>query len=155
MTKNKHRFIVPVIILCLAACVAKHKDYSRFEEIGAEGWPYAKNITFSIEHPDSVAYGELSLTVRHTDDYEFSNLWVEVAYDDATGNNHIDTLNIPLADTYGNWTGKGSGVWKQLETPVSKELAYRSGSIIKIRHIMRTDTLRNIDLVGIRFNEKI
>lgn len=141
--------------MCLAACAAKHNDYSRFEEIGPDGWPYTQSILFPIEHHDSITDGRLSFTVRHTDGYEFSNLWVEASYDDANGNTHTDTLNIKLADTYGNWTGKGSGVWKQLETIVSTNLTHRSGSPIKIRHIMRTDTLHNIDLIGIRFTENI
>lgn len=142
--------ILITILLCLGACVPGHNDYSQFENIPAEGWCYNDTLTFIPEPKDSSATGVLTLALRHNNDYIYSNLWVEVSYlnDSATV---TDTLNIELADIYGHWYGKGLGSRFQTEDTVSTSFHTVKGSPVKVRHIMRTDTLDGIEQVGIIF----
>lgn len=140
-----------MILTLPAACSPESVDVSAFRPVGSEGWAYPEAMNFTLEHSDSIARGQLYLTVRHTADYLFSNLWAEVKRVNADSVVTADTVNIMLADSYGNWLGTGSGVWKQTEVPVGDIYRHRSGGIVTVRHIMRVDTLRGIDLVGVKF----
>ncbi len=151
--RNSLSLLLTFFLLCLAACAPGRNDYSGFVNIDDSGWAYASPVTFNLHHEDSVAFGELKVAVRHTNSYPYSNLWLEVAYDDADGVLHKDTVGMELADVFGNWLGKGSGVQYQFETTVNGRLRHAAGHGVTVRHIMRADTLPDINLVGVTFLE--
>ena len=74
---------------------------------------------------------------------------VEVEFSDNCNIKH-DTVNIPLSDRYGRWLGKGIGASFQTTDTVAT-LLHASGSEVRIRHMMRCDTLRGINQLGIFF----
>lgn len=92
--------------------------------------------------------------IRHNGSYPYRNLWLEITT--PVGSDSItmrDTVAIELADRYGLWRGTGLGALRQLRVPVRQNVRVDSGSHILVRHIMRADTLRDIEQVGI-FIEK-
>ena len=125
--------------------------FSSFATFGDNRWLYSEPVEMRVDTlRDSVAHGgTLVLSLRHTDGYEYSNIWLELSYmpDDSTV--VADTLNVMLADTYGRWLGHGSGPSLQLTDTVAKDFMLRRGMPLKLRHIMRLDTLTNIEQVGI------
>lgn len=141
---------ISIISLCLGACAPGHNDYSDFRDINPAGWVYNDTLTFTPAIGDSIATGTLMVALRHSNDYAYRNLWVEIEYQDAT-NPRRDTLNIGLADIYGRWHGSGFGARYQLTDTVSRRATLTTGQPVKIRHIMRDDTLGGIDQVGIMF----
>ncbi len=143
-------YILITSLLCLGACVPGHNDYSQFENISSKGWCYNDTLTFIPATNDSTATGVLTLALRHNNNYIYRNLWVEVSYhnDSVTV---ADTLNIEFADIYGRWHGKGLASRFQIEDTVSTSFHMVKGSPVKVRHIMRTDTLNGIEQVGIIF----
>lgn len=144
---NKFLTII-LTTLCLGACAPKHNDYSRFENIDTRGWAYGDTITIRPQGLDSVAPRQLSLAIRHNNRYEFRNLWLEVTYGDRR---HMlrDTFNLDLADIYGRWHGKGLGPSYQYELTIAPRTNISDSSIVYIRHVMRVDTLKGIEQVGI------
>ncbi|MCM1518518.1 MAG: gliding motility lipoprotein GldH [Pseudoflavonifractor sp.] len=142
--------LISVISLCLGACAPGHNDYSDFRNINPDGWSYGDTLSFTPVIGDSVATGALLVALRHSNDYAYRNLWVEIEYRDAT-NQRRDTLNIGLADIYGRWFGSGFGARYQLTDTVSRHVTLTTGQPVRIRHIMRDDTLRGVDQVGIMF----
>ncbi len=93
----------------------------------------------------------MTLALRHSNDYIYSNIWVEVGYNTTNGHQKIDTLNILLADIYGRWYGKGLGASFQIQDTISPDMQIAKDSPITVRHIMRTDTLLGIEQVGLIF----
>ena len=144
-------FIIFMMSLCLSACAPKRNDYSEFSSIDAKGWAYGDTISFTVTHADSIASGDLILSLRHTDEYLYSNLWLLVSYTDDQNHRFNDKININLADVYGNWTGKGTSISFQKQIVVKKGLRHVCGQQVKVAHIMRTDTLGGIELLGIDF----
>lgn len=139
-------------ILCLGACAPKHNDYSRFENIDSRGWAYGDTITISPLGLDSVAQRQLALAIRHNNRYEFRNLWLEVTY--GNGSHMLrDTFNLDLADIYGRWHGKGLGPSYQYEITIAPRTNLSDSSRVYIRHVMRVDTLRGIEQIGITVTE--
>ncbi len=140
-----------IMLLCLGACAPGHNDYSQFHNIPNEGWCYNDTLIFSPKPTDSTATGLMTLALRHSNDYIYSNIWVEVGYNTTNGHQKIDTLNILLADIYGRWYGKGLGASFQIQDTISPDMQIAKDSPITVRHIMRTDTLLGIEQVGLIF----
>lgn len=138
--------------LALAAC-NHNPALSRFATLDADkGWAYADSLSFDVDRPDSLAKGDLTIALTHTSEYPFSNLWLEVAYSEA-GITHRDTLNIQLADPYGRWLGQGFGNSYQTTAVAARGVCPPNGSKITVRHIMRLDSLKGIDRVGVQINK--
>lgn len=141
--------------MMLGACSYNPNDYSCFADIDADGWPADKTFVFMPETADSIAEGTLSLLVRHTNDYPYSNLWVELESQQPADSGHIatrlDTICIELADIYGNWYGTGAGTSFQLKDTISTRFTLMRDAPLRLRHIMRPQTVEGLEQVGIIF----
>jgi gliding motility-associated lipoprotein GldH len=140
----------------LASCLSPGTDPGNFATIGGRGWGYGDTLTFapnyveadSGEQPAVEHFNDLALTVVHTNSYEWANLWLEVKYRDAD-TVRADTFDVTLADHLGRWLGHGTGVTYQRADTLHLRHTPLADSDIKVRHIMRLDTLRNIEQIGI------
>lgn len=130
--------------------------FSAFTTFAAAEWDYARPAVFRVDTlRDSVSRGgTLLLSLRYTAAYEYSNIWLELAYTTADSATVADTINLRLADDYGHWLGHGSGPTLQITDTISTDFRICKGETITLRHIMRTDTLMNIEQVGIVFLPK-
>lgn len=137
--------------MCLGSCSPGHNTYSEFRNLPQEGWAYNDTIQFIPTITDSVAQGDLSIALRHNNNYHYSNLWLEINHTINDSTIKRDTVNITLADVYGKWHGKGIGPSFQIEKLVSKNLKINKGDFFSVRHIMRVDTLQDIEQIGLFF----
>lgn len=136
-------------MLAATACGPTDGGAGEWHDIAAPGWRYGDSLVFNSAH-DSAAVEAVELTVRHTAAYEYANLWVELSY--ATGDTvHADTFNVRLSDSFGRWYGQGSGVTFQRTDTLTPTRRVNPGSELKVRHIMRVDTLREIEQVGLAY----
>lgn len=152
MTKTSIILALWIGIL-LSACSDTHPDFSRFTALPRRGWAYGDTIAITPEQLDSVNPKQLMVAVTHSEDYPYRNLWLELRYDDASGRQHVDSVNIEMADIYGRWLGNGIGAMYQREVPVASNVNPKAGSSVRIRHVMRVDTLRGLQHIGITLAE--
>lgn len=144
------------MLLCIA-CSYNPDDYSCFSDIDPDdGWAYGHSFGYMPEIDDSLAHGSLTLMVRHTNDYPYSNLWVEVESHRPVGGGHIelhrDTFCVELADVYGNWLGSGLGTSFQKVDTIYPDFVIADGAPLRLRHVMRPDKVVGIEQVGFIFN---
>ena len=137
--------------LAVAACSRYANDYSQFGNIEPEGWAYTTFYVFTPEIEDSVTHGTLTLAVRHTNDYPYRNLYLEVSYWQADSCAARDTLNVQLADIYGNWLGGGLGTSFQKADTIHSNFQLLNHSTIKVRHVMRPDVVTGVEQIGLMF----
>lgn len=137
----------------LTACSGTDGYYGDFRNISPDGWDYNDKITFIPELTDSVFDGSLAVAVRHTNDYLYSNIYIEVAVKDSIGQRR-DTFNIALADEFGRWYGRGIGTDYQLSDTVYPSIRLHSPAMISVRHIMRSDKIKDIQQIGIALDKK-
>lgn len=148
---NRTAAIIVIIMMMMSSCRLRHNEYSYYHSFDSAGWAYGDSLKFSPEIDDSICTGVLAVCLRHTNAYPYSNLWLELQYavDDST--TARDTLQIQLADEFGRWHGKGSGVSLQLADTVRRDFKLLNGKPMQLRHIMRADTLREIEQIGVSF----
>lgn len=135
------RLIIAFIFaIALAACSG---EAGSFIDIPQSGWAYGDTCRLTAP-----AGGTMNVVLRHDNSYPYSNIWLEVAYLTTDSTSHRDTLNIELCDVYGRWYGSGVGTLFQIEQelPAGDIL---SGSDVAIRHVMRVDTLRGVEKLGV------
>lgn len=139
-----------VCVCCLTACLPDRADHAVFTAIDPEGWVYGDTLALTPEIDDSVAEGRIVVAVRHTDGYIYRNLWLEMSV--PQGDTVIaDTLNISLADIYGKWYGTGMGVSYMASDTLPGRYRLMRGQPVALRHIMRSDTLHDIEQIGLVF----
>lgn len=148
-------YISLITTLALGSCAGGGRDYSSWSQIPSEGWLYTDTMSLlpvdtSLTDNDSIVSGAaIKVALRHSNDYPFSNLWLELTYHSDNGRMMRDTLDMRLADVYGRWLGSGFGASYQQELTVSPSAVVDVTRPLLLRHIMRVDTLRGIEQVGI------
>jgi len=163
------------------SCSDKHDDPGLFVDIDAEGWAYGQPLVFqlpkdtdyirdyvavadTVSHfpvADTVPQGKcplagqsrLELTIRHSDAYPNANLWLELSYPSAD-TVMTDTFNITLADRYGKWLGHGIGPSYQMSKLITTRHRLNDGAKVRLRHVMRIDTLRHIEQIGLKVTRR-
>lgn len=143
------RFILPLLVLFLSACSVEtnSENAAIFSDISQSGWAYGDTVKFSAP-TDSFACCKLAVAVRHSSAYKYANLWLEVSVDE-NDTCLVDTLNVVLADKYGRRTGRGFGVsFIKIDT-LPHIYNMTDSSRIFLRHIMRVDTVSDLEQIGI------
>ncbi len=132
----------------LTGCVGKGET-SLFRTLPESGWLYGDTLEFVTDSVPSGAEASFSIVLVHNDSYPFRNLWIETSYVDRDSGVHVDTVDIQLCDRFGRWLGKGFGDSYQVETTSFPATSVAPASRVTLRHILRVDTLRGIEKVGI------
>lgn len=136
----------------LPGCFERPGNYfSQYRQVGPDGWKYGKSLVFVPQFPDSVAHGRMAVAATHSAQYPYDALWLEIRRISPVGAVLVDTVRLGLADGYGGWRGTGIGPELQLADTLRQPVTLVSGSPVKVRHIMQTDTLRGIEQIGLFF----
>lgn len=148
--------IFGAIVCVLYGCSAPSGDTGgTYVAISPSGWAYGDTVAFDGVQADSASAGRLAVMVRHTSSYPYANLWLEITVPCADGDSTVylvDTVNVALADVYGRWLGRGSGVSRFMVDTLHRHYA-RIDTSITLRHIMRVDTLPGLEQLGVIFIE--
>lgn len=140
--------------LFLSGCEQKH-FYSEFKAIDIKAWKSTDTLTYPIKIEQENKQFQYAISVRHSKDYEFSNLWLKIFIK----GNGVDTsfrYEIPLFKTDGKPYGKSSGslctqtIPLKTILPLNKKGEYK----ISVVQLMRKDPLDGISDIGIIANPK-
>lgn len=145
------------------SCEKSAEPTGEFISTNPDGWNYDETLIFNEECDtlvDTDFYSQnlaeapslknALLSVTHTYDYPYANLWLEIAYLSADSV-MTDTFNITLSDKYGKWLGSGSGPVVTRADTIRFRHNPNINSQFRLRHIMRLDALADIEKVGLTF----
>jgi len=155
--KLSSKLLLPLSALLYAcSCSYNPNSYSCFSDIDPiDGWQYGRTFVYIPEIADSITRGQLALLVRHTNDYPYSNLWIELSSQQPADSGHItmlrDTFCITLADVYGNWQGRGQGTTLEKIDTLYFDYHLINGAPLRLRHVMRPERITAIEKVGLIF----
>jgi gliding motility-associated lipoprotein GldH len=162
LKKNNSIFSIACCLLTVlylfSSCT--HIDlYERIDNIPKQAWPspYKPSFTFTIR--DTTAPYQLFLILRHTAQYNYNNLWINVYRRKPDGPVSKVQYELKLATNEG-WTATGmDDIYEHRIplTPPANDSFYfnRSGDYtFTVEHIMREDPLKHIMNVGLRIEKK-
>lgn len=152
ITDNITLTLTAIFIMAVASCSDRHSDYSRFVSLPENGWVYGDTVRIRPVGLDSADTRRLEVAVCNNNDYPYRNLWLEVSYRTDRGVIR-DTVEMELADVYGRWLGKGIGTTYQTARKLAARFPLQDSTEIAVRHIMRADTLRGLEQVGLTISD--
>lgn len=141
---------IPILCCLLGACAPGGDGgdtvFSGFRPVDARGWRYADTLVFPLAAmTDSLPVrADVAVTVRHSNDYPYSNIWLEIAAPDTTC-----AVCVELADVFGRWYGRGLGLAFERTDTVLRSVTLGPADTLRIHHDMRLDTLHGIEQVGV------
>lgn len=135
----------------LSGCTDGRQNlYSEYHRISPDGWRFGEEVFFTPVHTDSLCPGRFVIALRHDNTYPYTALTLEVIHTEEGGGEKRDTVEVTLADPFGQWEGSGIGTSFQV-TDTLGPTVHPSGTMVRIRHLMRADTLHGINQAGLFF----
>lgn len=144
-----------LVTLALTSCI-KIDQFEKTAQIPSGRWFYMYTPDFTFHISDTSASYNVYVTVRHTDAYQYSNLWVRIGTKFPGDSMHFENVNLILGNDAKGWEGTGTGdifevrkIISRGEVPFKKEGNY----VFSIAQIMRENPLENVLSVGIRLEK--
>ena len=143
--------LIAAAMLFMSACDRKPTlSHAQYHNLPPSGWQRMMPLTIEPEYDDSTRRYDLSLAVRHDNSYKFSNLSLVVDLIAADSTMDRRTVEMTLADEYGNWTGGGFGAMYQYEMTVARGVNPSDVRLVVIWQAMQgCDTLRGLTEIGL------
>lgn len=147
----KNIFFAAACIIILFASCTDSSIYRQIKPVATEGWHKDSTVRFVVPVADTVSEFDIYIHVRNTNAYPFQNIYLFMKTTSSRGISVADTLNLPVADDYGKWTGKSiSRIWENKFLYLKNIKFANSGNFIfDIQQGMRCDILNGISDVGI------
>jgi gliding motility-associated lipoprotein GldH len=147
------------LVACLSSCI-KSPYYQKEYSMPQNAWQYNFKPSFKFDITDTNAAYNLFFTIRHTEAYPFSNVWVWI-YTRQPGDSTFQKsrIEIPLAEPSGKWMGRGTGeIWEQRLALTAGDKAMilkKTGTYeIRMEQNMRINPLPEILQVGLRVEKQ-
>lgn len=149
-------FIAIICFSFLTSC-QRGRIYEDSVEIPQEKWAHDMPACFDVLVSDTTCFCSMSINIRNTTQYEFSNLYLFVTMVLPDGRMARDTVNCQLADKDGRWLGKGMGRIKALHIPYRAEMVFPVSGTYQfyIEHAMRIDSLSGVKSIGIQLDKEM
>lgn len=129
--------------------------YEKQVPIPAQEWRYDFSPEFNFEIKDTVSTFLLYVVIRHTDMYQFNNLWLRIGTQPPGDTMSFQNLNLQLAS--GNrWEGLGVNDIYEVRKLISPgPIPFRKAGeyTFNVSQIMRENPLKYILDVGIRLEK--
>ncbi|HEY0245772.1 MAG TPA: gliding motility lipoprotein GldH [Mucilaginibacter sp.] len=141
-----------LFILALGGCTDPNAVIDQNTEIVNNNWAYVNKIKYSVKIDNSDIAYNLCLNLRVTADYKYSNLFIlmhQTGPDQKASNVRYE---FKLANTDGEWLGKGSGNIYSYQIPFKKDYRFPAKGIytFELEQNMRDNPLREVSDVGLR-----
>ena len=149
MKKNKQRTYFTVYLLfifILTTSCQENTCYHSYQPVPITGWSRIDTLVYPLTSPILNKDYFLDIGIRHKDSYQYRDIWLTI---------NQDTLHLYLADSIGNWKGKGIGETRQLTYSwENRKLASDSIYEFRIVHIMQDNPLKGILDIGIQLKKQ-
>ena len=144
---------IATIAIILTSCGGK--DFDERKVIPEAKWAMENRIPFDIEVDDTVSIYAFGMSLRHMENYRYSNLYVFLHTTLPNGNVTHDTIQCLLATPEGNWVGKSSGSMRDISFTLNPHMCFplRGTYHFEIEQAMREPVLKGISDIGL-FIEK-
>lgn len=130
--------------------------YEKHVTIPGYSWNYNFHPSFSVYIKDTTATYSIFVTVRNSNEYAFSNIWLLISSGKEGEKPKTQRVELPLADKEGRWLGSGMDGIYDHRIPIQEHARFnRAGAYdFSFEQNMRTNPLPHIMSVGLRI-EKI
>lgn len=152
----KKLFSFLVLVLLLTACIESNVYESNYD-FPSHQWKPNHKPTFEIKITDTNAPYVFFLNLRHTNAYNFSNIWINMITTSPDGKKTEQRVELKLAESSGRWLGRGMNEIYEHKISLSgnAKTKFQQLGVYKIvmEPIMRQEPLQEILSVGLRIEK--
>ena len=145
--------LIYIAVLVLLISCAKIDVYEKNVAIKNHSWESSFKPTFTFTIQDTASYYNIFLIIRHSDDYNFNNIWLNV-YTQSPGDTLVkQQLPVQLANNKKGWLGTGmDDIFEHriLITRDPVQLKKAGDYTFTLQQIMREDPLLHVLDMGVR-----
>jgi gliding motility-associated lipoprotein GldH len=115
-------------------------------------WATGFAATGKFEIKDTSSSYNIYIVLRHTDRYDFNNIWMNVGLQPPGDSLFFQKVDLNLGSDANGWEGTGTNDIWEVRKPLAlnKRFIKKGEYQFKILHIMRVDPLPNVMSVGMR-----
>ena len=148
MVKKKHLIIIGLMVV-LAGCGGR--GYDQRVVIPEAHWAMEDRVPFDVPVNDTVGIYAFGMSLRHMENYRYSNLYVFMHTTFPNGNVTHDTIQCLLATPDGRWVGRGSGSMRDLRVTLNPKMRFPMAGTyhFEIEQAMREPVLKGIADIGL------
>lgn len=146
--------LVGSMLLLFTAC-DQTRLFEEYKVIEDYNWHYQDTVEFELTVKDTTASYDMLLNLRHTGNYPYRNIWVQLVSKAPNGGVNQLKNEFKLAEKDGRWTGNGLGGIYDHRFRVKQNFRFgRKGTYkFKVIHLMRKENLKGIMDVGLRVSK--
>lgn len=149
-----YRLVAGLLLLGFMSC-AKINLYEQQAAIPNQQWEAGFKPSFTFEIEDTAALYNIYVVVRHTDMYEFNNVWLKISTQAPGDSLKSQNVNIRLATSTG-WLGTGmSDIFEVRRLLTNGPTGFKKAGnyTFTFEQIMRENPLEHIMNVGLRIEK--
>lgn len=145
-------FAVLFGLFLIGTACSNFRIFEENKKIEGNEWSKFDTLRFYVNITDTADSRDIYVSIRNSNDYQFSNMFVFVKTIAPGGNFIKDTLEITLADKAGIWLGKGIGDVNEVSQVYKKNVRFALPGIYTFEYVqgMRSEPLLGVLDVGIR-----
>ena len=148
----KHFLSILILPVCFISC-ARIGVFEKITHIPSQSWSYDFKPSFTFTIADTSSAYNVYIVIRHTDAYNYNNLWLTIGSKAPGDTLRSQNINIELGNDAKGWEGTGMDdifeVRKNI-TPGPVPFKKAGDYTFSIAQIMRENPLLHILDVGIR-----
>ena len=133
--------------------------YEKVISIPKNKWRSTYKPSFTFEIKDTISAYQLYVIIRHTEKYNYNNIWLNLYTKSPDGTVSKAPYELPLATNEKGWLGTGMDDLYEHRialTPLNRQFYFKKAGnyTFSLGHIMREDPLENVMNVGLRIEKK-
>jgi len=152
ITRLKKILLIILPVLVFISCT-KTGVYEKTALIPSQSWTYDHKPSFTFTITDTSAAYNVYIVLRHTDAYNYNNLWLTVGSQAPGDTMRFQNINLELGNDAKGWEGTGmDDIFEVRKNITPGPVAFRKAGdyTFTLSQIMRENPLKHILNVGIR-----
>ena len=148
----KKLFFILSLCTVLTSCI-KVNLFEKQVAIPSQQWYYNNVPEFTFHIDDTSSLYNVYIVLRHTDLYNYNNIWLRVGSDSPSDSMHYQNINLILANDSKGWDGTGMDDIFEVRKNISAgPLTFKKPGdyTFSIAQVMRENPLKYILDIGVR-----
>jgi gliding motility-associated lipoprotein GldH len=145
--------LLSIILLSFLFSCNKVGVFEKTAPIPSQSWTWQYKPTFTFNITDTTALYNVYIVLRHTDAYNYNNIWLTVGSQAPGDTMRYQNINLQLANDAKGWEGSGMDDIFEIRkflTPGPVPFKKPGNYTFTISQVMREDPLMHIMNVGVR-----
>lgn len=156
--KHRFRYVWIPVVYCLFLISCSQIDiYENHTVIPKYEWQHSFTAKGDFIIKDTTSAYSIYLVLRHTDAYQYNNIWLNIGLQPPGDSMHVQKVNLILGDDANGWEGNGmNDIWelRKLLNGAPRRFKQPGKYSFSISQIMRDDPLPQIMSVGLRIEKQ-